>query len=675
MSNRLITEQSQYLLQHAHNPVDWHPWVNEAFALAKEQNKPVIVSIGYSACHWCHVMERESFENDEVAGYMNEHFICIKVDREEHPDVDHMYMDAVQAISGNGGWPLNVFVTPDRIPFYGGTYYPPRAAFNKPSWMQLLQRMTEVWVHQHDEVTLQAEQMIQHLQQAAKTITAKEPTDWDKEVSDKIAHSLLQQADKEKGGFGNAPKFPGTMAISYLLEHYHFTGAEASLAHAVRSLDAMADGGIYDQLGGGVARYSTDREWLAPHFEKMLYDNALLVMSYCDGYTVTGNTRYKHIVAETLAFIERELKDASGMYYCALDADSEGVEGKFYTFTHHDWTEILGSEETAVAAYFGVTEEGNWEETNILHLGRDIDIIAAEAGISVTELKNKIEAVKAKLLAARSHRIRPLTDDKCLLSWNALMNIALTKAAVTFADDAYADTAVRHMEAVLKQFCQGEEVMHTWKGGVARIPAKLDDLAYLSQALLQLTSLTGDQQWAVKAVELTDLTIRNFGHEGGYFYFTSTHQTDIPVRKIDLYDGATPSANAYMAHNLWLCGMLMERSEWIARAQKMCYNMAATASRYSYSFGYWAQLIQRTLVGMKTLVIAGENSVKTVRELKTAFLPHVFSLILREKTALLPILENKFSQGNLHIFVCSENECLQPVSNGRQAIELINGFQ
>ncbi len=672
MSNRLAKEQSQYLLQHAHNPVDWYPWGDEAFELAKAQDKPVIVSIGYSACHWCHVMERESFENEETAAYMNAHFVCIKVDREEHPDVDHMYMDAVQAISGNGGWPLNVFVTPDRIPFYGGTYYPPRPAYNKPSWLQLMQRMNEVWVHQQDEVTLQAQQMIQHLQQAAKTVTAKTGLVWNHEVSDKIAHSLLQQADKEKGGFGNAPKFPGTMAISYLLEHYHFTGHRPSLDQALLSLDKMADGGIYDQLGGGFARYSTDREWLAPHFEKMLYDNALLVLSYCDAYTLTKDERYRTIVDETIAFAERELKDKSGLYYCALDADSEGVEGKFYTFTWEEWNEALGSAEPAVAAYFGVTEHGNWEETNILHLGREIAPIAAHYELSVTDLEWRIEIAKVKLLAYRNGRIRPLTDDKCLLSWNALMSIALTKAAATFSNAAYKAAAVQHMEVMLTRFDTPTGYAHTWNKGIARISAKLDDLAYLAQAMLQLASLTGVQQLVVKAAAITEVVISDFGHDNGYFYFTSIHQTDIPLRKIDLYDGATPSANAVMAHNLWITGMLTERSEWIERSGVMLRNIAETASRYSYSFGYWAQLIQRNIKGMKTVVLAGKDSDKVSPDLKIQFFPHVFSLFSTGNEVEIALLENKFSEGKLHIFVCSEESCYSPVSSSEQAIKLIN---
>lgn len=675
MANRLISEQSQYLLQHAHNPVDWYPWGDEAFAIAKEQNKPVIVSIGYSACHWCHVMERESFENTETAAYMNEHFVCIKVDREEHPDVDHMYMDAVQAISGSGGWPLNVFVTPDRVPFYGGTYYPPRPAYNRPSWMQLMQRMVTVWHQQQDEVQLQAGQMLQHLQQAAKVITAKAPTDWNKDLVDEIAANLLNHADKIKGGFGNAPKFPGTMAITYLLEHYHFTGNKDSLQQALLSLDAMADGGIYDQLGGGFARYSTDREWLAPHFEKMLYDNALLVIAYCDAYAVTKNERYRTIVEETIAFAERELKDTSGIYYCALDADSEGVEGKFYTWTWDEWQVDLGGPNTAVAGYFGITEEGNWEHTNILHLGHSAAEIAAAHGLTEPELMADVETVKTKLLAARSGRIRPLTDDKSLLSWNALMNLALVKAAVTFGNDAWLQRATDHAARLLSEFDTASGLMHVWKSGVARIPAKLDDVAYLAQALLQLSSATGDMNWAAKAINYTEQAIANFAHTDGFFYFTSARQTDIPVRKLDLYDGATPSANAVMAHNLSLCGMLAERSEWIAMADKMLHDMAGTTRRYAYSFGYWAQLIQRSIYGQKSVVITGPGLKDAIAGFQKKYLPQAFLLFAASGTKILPILENKFSDDKMHIFVCSGDRCLPPVTNVEQAIRLINDFE
>lgn len=679
MPNKLITEQSPYLLQHAHNPVDWYPWGDEAFERAKNEHKPVIVSIGYAACHWCHVMERESFENAATAAYMNEHFVCIKVDREEHPDVDHMYMDAVQAISGSGGWPLNVFVTPERAPFYGGTYYPPRPAFNRPSWLQVMQRMNELWHDQHEDIAMQAEQMLQHLRQASLRLSA--PTDQSpgEDTCHKIADSLLSQADKEMGGFGNAPKFPGTMAISYLLEHYHFTGYKASLDHALRSLDAMIDGGIYDQLAGGFARYSTDRKWLAPHFEKMLYDNALVVSSLCDAYSITADARYKRVAEETIAFVEAELKDVSGGYYCALDADSEGEEGKFYTWTWDEWIAHSGDVNNIAARYFGVVEDGNWEETNILHVATTAEELAREDGITVEEINAVVARVKQNLLAVRSRRERPLTDDKSLLSWNALMNVCLSKAATTLSTSGMADEgkinylakATAHANWMLDSFARQGMLLHSWKNGDARIPAKLDDYAYLAQALLQLASATGEDSWVIKANELVETVVRDFSREDGFFYYTPEGQKDIPVRKVDLYDGATPSANAVMAHNLWICGMCMEKSEWVERSGNMLRQMVDTATRYSYSFGYWSLLLQRKIMGMKTVLITGKEAGICRAAIAEKYIPQAFLLTCEKEISDLPIFGKKIFGDKLYIFVCTEQACLSPVNSVEEALRIL----
>ena len=672
MANRLINEQSPYLLQHAHNPVAWYPWGDEAFEKAKAEHKPVIVSIGYAACHWCHVMEKESFEDEATAAFMNEHFVCIKVDREEHPDVDHLYMDAVQAIGGQGGWPLNVFVTPERAPYYGGTYYPPRPAYNRPSWMQLLQRMAEIWHNQPDQVAQQAEQMIQHLRQASQKIFTQTITEINKETCKEITNNLLKQADIEKGGFGNAPKFPGTMAISYLLEHYHFTGYEPALKHALHSLDAMIEGGIYDQLAGGFARYATDRNWLAPHFEKMLYDNALLVSSLCDGYSITKDQRYRKIIEETIAFVEAELKDKSGGYYCALDADSEGEEGKYYTWTWAEWIAVTGDDGGLVSQYFGVRPEGNWEGTNILHVAKSINELALENNLSSKDVAQRIDETKHKLLTVRNKRIRPLTDDKSLLSWNALMNISLTKAGVVLQNDYYLQMAGAQLEWMLKEFQNHGQLKHAWKNGIAKIPAKLDDYAYLVQALLQHASATGENIWALKAYELMNVIISEFSREDGFFFYTPVTQKDIPVRKVDLYDGATPSANALMAHNLWICGMCMEESAWIERALLMLQNMNDTVIRYSYSFGYWALLLQRHVAGMKTVVCAGNEADMYRRKMQAFYLPQAFLLTSQKEISEMPILEKKFFTDKLYIFVCSGQACLSPVSSVDEAFQLLS---
>jgi uncharacterized protein len=671
MANRLIGQQSPYLLQHAHNPVDWYPWCDEAFKRAETENKPVLISIGYAACHWCHVMEHESFENEEVAAFMNQHFINIKVDREEHPDVDYMYMDAVQAISGSGGWPLNVFATPGRVPFYGGTYYPPRPAYNRPSWVQLLQRMHQIWTEQQDEVNAQANQMLQHLQNAAKAGVATQGVVWDKATCAGMVKNLLDQADKEFGGFGRAPKFPGTMAITYLLEYHHYSKEEAPLQHALHSLDAMINGGIYDQLGGGFARYSTDEKWLAPHFEKMLYDNALLVMSMADAYTLTGKPNYRKAIEETIAFAERELKEPSGGYYSALDADSEGVEGKFYTWTWEEWVEATGGD-ALLEAYWGILPEGNWEHTNILHVAREIAQLAQETGISEPEIAQRISDATHRLLKLRAFRQRPLTDDKSLLSWNALMNIALVKAGIALGETTYIDRAKAHATWMLKAFYDGEW-KHVWKQGNARISANLDDLAYLSQALLQLASATGDESFILKAAELVSSVIESFTDEAGvFFYYTSSQQTDIPVRKVELYDGALPSSSAVMAHNMLLLGLVMERQDWLERAYGMLRQMAGSASRYTYSFAYWAMLMQRYDKGLLTAVSTGPEAEIWHQQVQKHYLPHVYVITSQKEISEVSVLQHKHSSQQTNIFVCTQESCLPPETDVARALHLMN---
>ncbi|XZF12619.1 thioredoxin domain-containing protein [Chitinophagaceae bacterium MMS25-I14] len=674
MPNRLISEQSPYLLQHAHNPVNWYPWGDEAFEAAKTANKPVIVSIGYAACHWCHVMERESFEDAATAAYMNEHFVCIKVDREEHPDVDHLYMDAVQAISGSGGWPLNVFVTPGRIPFYGGTYFPPRPAYSRPSWLQVMQRMHEVWVEQQDEVQAQADQMVRHLRQASQVASAVPGATWTAEDCRKIADALLQMADKEQGGFGRAPKFPGTMAISYLLEHYHFTKYEPALEHALGSLDAMIGGGIYDQLAGGFARYATDDNWLIPHFEKMLYDNALLVLSMCDAYRITRKPHYAGVIRDTITFVNRELANGAGGFYSALDADSEGVEGKFYTWTWDEWLEALGENDAVAAAYWGVTEEGNWEETNILHVPAGAEKVAAAFGIDTATVMQRVESARLKLLAKRSSRVRPLTDDKSLLSWNALMNMALTAAGAALDAEEYRLQAAAHMSWILESFAPEDKLMHTWKAGAARISANLDDYAYLVQALIRLASSAGDHSWLIHAKKWMEYTIAHFSAEQqDFFFYTGDFQQDIPVRKLETYDGATPSSNAVMAHNLFALGLCLENREWQERAWIMLQKMTGTIIRYPYSFGYWTVQLQRYANELKTIVCTGNDAVRNLRVLEKEFIPESLLLAAQKEIFEIPLLNDVYFQEENYIFVCTQNFCLPPANDPDAALSLLDG--
>ncbi len=657
MANKLKDEQSPYLLQHANNPVHWQPWGEEAFAQAKKENKPLIVSIGYSACHWCHVMEHESFEDEATAAYMNEHFINVKVDREEYPDVDDFYMTAVQAISGSGGWPLNVFVTPDKLPFYGGTYFPPVPAHGRPSWKQLMQRMSEVWQERPEEVAQQASQMLDYLRNAAKVSAKNEGEEWTMEDAEKAVANALQQADKVNGGFGRAPKFPSTMSIGFLLEHYHFTGHKEALDQALLSLDKMIAGGIYDQAGGGFARYSVDDVWLAPHFEKMLYDNAMLLSVLCDAFKITGKDIYREVIEEMMTFLLREMKQNDAGFYSALDADSEGVEGKFYTFTYGEWNELMAEFPLYVAQYFGIEKHGNWEHTNILHRAVEMEQIATEQNLPLQEVKRVVEEAKIKLMKERAKRVRPGTDDKILLSWNALLNTSISKAYVALKRDDYAVIARNHMAWMLQHFEAENTPKHVWKNGVAKIVANLDDLAYLIQALIQLSMTVNDEQYLMKAVAITKYILKHFSiEESAMFYFTSTLQNEVPLRKPETYDGVTPSSNAVMAQNLHLLGMLAEKSEWISQSEEMLAQMKIQSLRYPTSFGYWNIIGQRMAKGFKTILVTGENIDTVKDELEKKFLPQCFYFFEKKENFVTMPFRKQFEK-KTQIFICSKNSC------------------
>ncbi len=681
MPNRLQYETSPYLLQHAHNPVDWYPWGEEAFDKARAEHKPVLVSIGYAACHWCHVMEHESFEDPAVAGFMNAHFICIKVDREEHPDVDHLYMDALQAMTGAGGWPLNMFVTPDKKPFYGGTYFPPEDRYGRSSWSNVLGALHRAWHEKPDEIELQSEQMVQHLQQASQVTTAS-PEDGviDLETTNLIARNLLQQADKEDGGFGAAPKFPATGAIQYLLDYHHYgkeqfpAEAEAALQQALLSLDKMIGGGIYDQVGGGFARYATDSAWLVPHFEKMLYDNALLLSVLSNAYRLTAKARYKEVITDTIAFCKRELGfESTGGFYCALDADSEGVEGKFYTWTWDEWQTVMKDAHPGLADYFGVVPEGNWEETNILNEGVMEARILERYNLDAAAWNELLTSARKKLLFKREERIRPATDDKVLLSWNALMNIALVDAGIALASPVYIEDAVRHMDWLLRAFAvENDGLMHVWKNGTARIPGKLDDYAYLIKALCRLASATGRESYLIKARELMAYVNTYFLHENGsFYYYSSAAQSDIPVRKVELYDGATPSANTVMMENLWALGNVLEEGIWLEQTEAMLYSMKQTVQRYPTSFAGWAVFLQRYRVGLKQLYIAGAGALDALAAWQELYHPEVAVLVLDKPGSVLVAAQGKYREDALSYYLCTHFHCLAPVDSLQELASLL----
>ena len=679
MPNHLIHETSPYLLQHAHNPVNWFPWGEEALQKAKDEDKPILVSIGYAACHWCHVMERESFEDKATAAIMNEHFINIKIDREERPDIDHIYMDAVQAMTGSGGWPLNVFLTPDKEPFYGGTYFPPRAVMNRPSWSDVLLSVASAFKNKRSEIEQQAKGMKDHLLQANSFgINTGGDNNWaDVENMDIACANLLKQADKEWGGFGNAPKFPQTFSIQFLLRYYHTqknrtdSHAEAALQHALLSLDKMIDGGIYDQVGGGFARYSTDKEWLAPHFEKMLYDNALLVPVMSEAYQLTKNKKYKTAIEETLDFVERELLHPEKGFYSALDADSEGEEGKFYVWNLQEVQQLLGDDAKIFCSYYDITESGNWEHKNIPRALNDAKEFAEKHGLGTAELKKILESGRRKLLNAREKRIRPALDDKVILGWNALMNTAYSKAYAATGLEKYRRLAMDNMQFLLRAFNSDDGgLKHVWKNDFAKYPAFLDDYADLIQALLQLHRVTGNTEWLEKANRFCRKVIADFSDEEGFFYYTPEGQKDVIIRKKEVYDGATPSGNATMVQNLFELGLLFDNRECIGRAEKMITSLSSVIIKYPTSFGVWLNAMQQAICGTKEIVLMGDFK-NSLQQVLRHYMPYSVIMASEAPEEHYPLFQGKSIDKELTIYLCENYACQKPLYSVEELLEKI----
>jgi uncharacterized protein YyaL (SSP411 family) len=674
MPNRLQHESSPYLLQHANNPVDWYPWGEEAFVKAIKEDKPVLVSIGYAACHWCHVMERESFENHETAELMNEHYVNIKIDREERPDLDHIYMDAVQAMTGSGGWPLNVFLTPRKKPFYGGTYFPPKQVHGRPSWTDVLLSLSDSYKNQRTELEQQAENLVEHMlktnafgigqgnSQNANTKT---------EIHT-IYENVMKTADRVHGGFGSAPKFPQSFTIRFLLHYFHHTKTQEALDQALVSLDKMIEGGIYDQLGGGFSRYSTDTTWLAPHFEKMLYDNALLIVAMAEAYQITGRRIYSDTINHTIRFIQSELSGPEGGFYAALDADSEGVEGKFYTWSYEEINYVLDSRAGLFCRVFRVKPGGNWEHTNILHMAEDLAAVSGDENIDEAELENILAGCKEKLLEVRASRVRPQLDDKILLGWNALMNIALSKAAAATGNGSYLSLAVSNMEFMLKAFRNEDgSFAHTYKNNISKYPAFLDDYAYLISALIHLQEITANQEWLKIAKSLTNFVIGSFGQEGPLFFYTPVGQEDVIIRKKEIYDGATPSGNSVMMWNLYQLGTIFDISEWKSRSLEMAASVKEAVIKYPGSFGVWAGFLLSTTYGIPEIAITGEESTVLSNEFLRTFIGYnVFQSATLSNNYFPLLAEKPFSRKGM-IFLCQDYACQAPVKTVAELVNLL----
>jgi uncharacterized protein YyaL (SSP411 family) len=711
LPNRLAKETSPYLLQHAHNPVDWFPWGDEAIQKSRDEDKPMLVSIGYSACHWCHVMERESFEDPETAEIMNRLFVNIKIDREERPDLDQIYMDAVQAIAGNGGWPLNVFLTPDGKPFYGGTYFPPVNLHNRASWKSILQSISTAFRERRKEIDEQADNLTNHIAGSVfGTIVPREGQVFNQEDVRIIREQLMKTADPENGGFGAAPKFPQTFSIRFLLQYYYYTGDQKSLDQACLSLDKMIYGGIYDQLAGGFARYSTDQEWLAPHFEKMLYDNALLIIVLSEAYQLTPKSHYSRVIRETMDFIQNELYSKTGGFYSALDADSEGEEGKYYTWRKDEILDILGPDGEEFCTVYDITERGNWEGKNILRIKFPESVFfnkkdpklgqMAVKGQGLSENDPKLVDWKRKVLERRNKRIRPRLDDKILLGWNALMITACCKAFSALGDEEFRTLALKNI-AFLEEKMRGEGAnffIHSYKNTAENdehaaigtnqpekgdykqhIPAFLDDYAFLIESYIQLQEVTGDVKFLMNARTLTQWVLENFSEEDtGYFFYTHSAQNDVIVRKRDMYDGATPSGNAVMALNLLYLGTVFDVNEWKQQAFGNTAGLKDVIKRYPGSFAFWATMVNALTYPLYEIVLAGTYSMEKHKEfLKKAIPNRVFQIssvshqISSVNHPELPILRNKPVEGPSQFFLCRDYSCQQPVKEVSDLIRIL----
>jgi uncharacterized protein YyaL (SSP411 family)/aryl-alcohol dehydrogenase-like predicted oxidoreductase len=665
-TNALVDETSPYLLQHAHNPVDWYPWGSAAIARAKEEDKPIMLSIGYAACHWCHVMERESFENEDTAALMNEHFVCIKVDREERPDIDEIYMAATVAMSGSGGWPMTVFLSPDdHAPFFAGTYFPPEDMHGRPGFPTLLKRIADLWKSERSTLDQQGRELVEQLARQAKPALAANVGEG---AIDKAVAMLSRQFDPTYGGFGPAPKFPPSMVIELLLRHYRRTGEDQSLVMARRTLDGMARGGMYDQLGGGFARYSTDERWLVPHFEKMLYDNALLVRVYAFAYQVMQQPDDARIVRETLDYILREMCADSGVFYSATDADSEGVEGKFFVWTPEEIEAVLPAEQAkAFCAYYDVTPQGNWEGHSILQTRSSMDDVASELGVDAATLAVLLEKAKTKLYAARSERVPPMTDDKILTAWNALMISTLAECGRILDEPRYRDAAARAASWIWENMRREDGgLFRTTRANKTHLDAYLEDYAYLSDALVDVYEATGDAAHLERAIVLAERAIADFHDaDAGAFFNTAVQHEKLVLRTREGQDGAIPSANAVMARALVRLSQHSGRESWRSLAVEAIRAHGKLIERAPRAFATSLCVVDMLLEGPVEAVLVGESS-----ELRAAlgkpFLPNriiVHHQPGRDSVAPDALVAGKdLIEGAPALYVCRNFVCKRPVT-------------
>jgi uncharacterized protein YyaL (SSP411 family) len=664
-ANALINETSPYLLQHAHNPVKWVPWSTTALDDAKKQNKLVIISVGYSACHWCHVMEHESFEDEAVAKIMNEHYVCIKVDREERPDVDNLYMTAVQLMTGHGGWPLNCIALPDGRPVYGGTY------FNKQQWTNVLLNIVKVYNEDRDRALEYAKNLTEGIKQAELVATTKYPENVElAEAVKKGVQKWKASFDNEHGGPNRAPKFPLPNNYVFLLRYGYLYKDKEILDHVNLTLTKMACGGIYDQLHGGFARYSTDSIWKLPHFEKMLYDNAQLVSLYCEAYRFSKNNLYRIIVEETLDFVRREWLKPEGCFYSAYDADSEGEEGKFYVWSKEELHSVLKDDFDVFAKCYSVNEKGYWEDGNyILMRTENWSTIASEYQMNLTTLQSKIDSCKQKLKEVAAKRIKPGLDDKTITSWNALMAKGFADAYLCFGNKTYKDIALKCCDFILKQQWNEKGLHRIYKNGSTKISAFLDDYAFTIDALLAASLIDKNETYLKRAQELMDYVLKNFKHDSSeLFYYTSKHANELISQQTETSDNVIPASNSQMALNLYHLGIILQKSEYIEKAKKMAHLYAGEISGYAPGYSNWGCLALYLTKPYRELVIVGNNVDELLLDLHKHYLTNT-TLVGSNKASDLPLFKDRFQDQKTRIFVCKNNTCNLPVGTVLEAVK------
>ena len=671
-TNRLIDETSPYLLQHAHNPVAWFPWGEEALEKSRDEDKPILLSVGYSACHWCHVMERESFENDEIAALMNEHFVPVKVDREERPDIDEIYMNAVQMMTGSGGWPLTVFLTPQLKPFYGGTYFPPDDRFGRPGFKAVLTELARVYEQERGRIQEASEALTERLQTLSSTTRSAEILT--RVVIGRAARELAARFDAREGGFSTAPKFPPSGSLSLLLRHYRTSRDPDDLQMVELTLDKMAAGGMYDQLGGGFHRYSTDERWLVPHFEKMLYDNALLVPVFLEAHQVTGKSEYRRIAHECLEWVLREMQDDTGGYYSTQDADSEGVEGKFYVWSKDEVADLLGDDAQKLCAAYDVTSDGNWEGNNILHLPDGLSTWSAE-----------LDKARRTLLAARDKRIHPGLDDKVLTSWNALMVIAMARGYRVLGDARFLDSARRAVGFIESTLYDGERLLATYRNGHARLNAYLDDYAFLLGGYVELFESDFDTRWLEQATRLaTALKSLFLDEHAAGFYFTGKDHEALIARTKTAFDGAIPSGNAMAATYLLKLAEYTGERGLETLAVDTLHTFQTQMERSPSGFAQMLAAVDFYLSEKRELVVVGRADAEAVRSavsrLWAIYAPNVSIALLDtagDPPKGIPLFEGK-TPGDAadvpRLYLCENYACQAPTDDVSSVISTLETY-